>query len=311
MRLAGDGDLHPPSALRELRRVLEEVPDRLRDARRVGVQPERQAPEVLDELDATGGEERLVVLDGAVHELGEIDAPLLQVDLAARDAGHVQQVVHDPAEVVDLALDDLLRSARLLAAGLGAVQQPHRVPDRRERVPELVREDAEELGLAAIGLAERLLRSLPLRRQLLHRLSRGHLARDVEQRQEHALHLTGVVLHGDQGPVPVGDAALGLVGELERLLLDVEGLARRGDAPEDALVLLVREELEVPAADQLLPAVPAGALVRVVHHQEAHLACRAARAARASRSGPRSARSTDPDTAARSRAGRPRAACAP
>ena len=72
-----------------------------------------------------------------------------QLDLAARDARHVEQVVDQADQVVDLALDDgALVLERLVAA------QPHQLQrgqDRRQRVAQLVAEHRQELVLGAVG----------------------------------------------------------------------------------------------------------------------------------------------------------------
>ena len=55
-------------------------------------------------------ERRAGRLDGGEDGRREIDRLLPQRDLSARDAAHVQQVVHQPGQVVDLALDDAGRA---------------------------------------------------------------------------------------------------------------------------------------------------------------------------------------------------------
>ncbi len=62
-------------------------------------------------------------------DLAKIDALAPQLDLPARDAGHVEQVVHQSGEVLDLPLDDFLGAASLLSAALGAAGRPG-FPDR-------------------------------------------------------------------------------------------------------------------------------------------------------------------------------------
>ena len=45
-------------------------------------------------------------LDGIPDDLGEFGERHVQLDLAARDPGHVEQVVDEAGQVHDLALDD-------------------------------------------------------------------------------------------------------------------------------------------------------------------------------------------------------------
>ena len=70
----------------------------------------------------------------------ELEPLALQLDLAAGDARDVEQVVDEPRQVPDLAVDDRLRPARLLAAGRGALEDVEAVADGRERVAQLVGE---------------------------------------------------------------------------------------------------------------------------------------------------------------------------
>ena len=63
--------------------------------------------------------------------------------------------------MLDLPLDH--RHAGLVIAGVGRVaEEVDGVADRGQRVAQLVREQGEELGLAAVGLAEGVLHPLPL-----------------------------------------------------------------------------------------------------------------------------------------------------
>ena len=103
-----------------------------------------------------------MVVARPAHQLAQVDARPLELDLPARDARHVEQVVDEPGEVLGLTADDLLRARGLLAAGQRAVEEVDAVADRRERVAQLVREDAEELVLAPVRLAQRLLGALAL-----------------------------------------------------------------------------------------------------------------------------------------------------
>ena len=94
-------------------------------------------------------EQRAGHLDRLRDHLGELDELGLQLDLAARDARDVEQVVDQPRQVVDLALDD---GALALRARLAA--QPHQLQrrqDRRQRVAQLVAEHRQELVLRAVG----------------------------------------------------------------------------------------------------------------------------------------------------------------
>ena len=76
----------------------------------------------------------------------ELDGLAAQLDLAACDARHVQQVVDQPHQVVDLALDDLLLARRLVGSPRSLIR-PQRGDDRRQRVAQFVAEHRQELVL--------------------------------------------------------------------------------------------------------------------------------------------------------------------
>ena len=143
---------------------------------------------------------------GLCHDVDQIHGPPLEIDRAARDARDVEKIVEQPSLVADLALDDLAapldrrRIVRLDMEHVGGGQ------DRRQRVPELVRQHREELVLVAdrvLGAAELLDLGLQLgvaREQRLvgdPQLFVGHLhlLRAVLQVLGHQLELNPQALH--------------------------------------------------------------------------------------------------------------------
>ena len=73
---------------------------------------------------------------------------------AAIDARDIQQIVDQARELRRLALDDLLRAARVLSVLRRVVEDVEAGADGRERVAELVRQHRHELVLAPVGLLE-------------------------------------------------------------------------------------------------------------------------------------------------------------
>ena len=105
-------------------------------------------------------------LDGAGHAPRPASTgSLAQLDLAAADAGHVEQVVDQPHHLPQLPLHHVarLRQHRRVRRRRASRSDLERVADGRERVAQLVRERRQELVLAAVGLEQRLLRALELR----------------------------------------------------------------------------------------------------------------------------------------------------
>src|SRR5215813_8759076 len=80
-----------------------------------------------------------------------------QGDLALSDARYVKQIVNEPGQVLYLPLNHPPRPFELLDRKVGAVENPHSVEDRSERVAKLVRQHRQKLVLAPVGLSERLL----------------------------------------------------------------------------------------------------------------------------------------------------------
>ena len=71
-------------------------------------------------------------------------------DLALVDARHVEQVVDEPRQLVDLALGDVHGPGQLGLVRRDLADHLDRVADRRQRVAQLVREHREELVLAPV-----------------------------------------------------------------------------------------------------------------------------------------------------------------
>ena len=79
----------------------------------------------------------------------------MELDAAAGNPRDFEEVVDEPRKVRDLPLDDVACPRRARGVVLRAREEVERVLDGRERVPELVGQDAQELVLAPIPLLER------------------------------------------------------------------------------------------------------------------------------------------------------------
>src|SRR5205814_2904210 len=94
-------------------------------------------------------EQRARQLDALRHDVRHLDWAPLQLDLAARDARYVEQVVDQVHEVPHLALDD-----RTLSTSAHAVAHLHELEcrqDRCERVSELVAEERQKFLFPTFG----------------------------------------------------------------------------------------------------------------------------------------------------------------
>src|SRR5436190_2221369 len=137
-RFAGP-DRDPAAEPGVLHGVVQDVRDRLADPRRIGVRPERMIGQIDRDRLRPRIDERSRRFDGAVHDAPQVDAAGPQFDLVLRDPGHVEQIVCDPDQVLQLPFE---RRPRLFGQPRVVAGEPHhldRGPDRRERVAQFVR----------------------------------------------------------------------------------------------------------------------------------------------------------------------------
>ena len=93
--------------------VVEQVGDDLGEPRRVAVDHDRGLGETDVELVAMRVDDRLAGLDRLRDDGIEVDRLEPELDLAAGDARHVEQVVHQPGELPRLALDHVMAPDQL------------------------------------------------------------------------------------------------------------------------------------------------------------------------------------------------------
>ncbi len=106
------------------------------------------------QVDLASIEKLAVVIHRMADELVKLKPFALKVDLVARDARHIEQIVDQPSELPDLALDDRLSPTSLLAACNSVLQNIETVGNGSEWIAQLVREDGHKLILALIDLLQ-------------------------------------------------------------------------------------------------------------------------------------------------------------
>jgi hypothetical protein len=127
-----------------------------------------------------------------IHGAGQRVGFLAQCDLAARDAGNIEQIVDQPGQMDDLPLDDFLRPTYPRLGRFQAGEDMGGVADRRQRVAQLVAEHGEKLILAPVRLDQGLLGQLELADVLGGAETAEHPSRRVELQLgllAHPLHL--------------------------------------------------------------------------------------------------------------------------
>ncbi len=87
----------------------------------------------------------------------QIDVVLLELELSARDARNVEQVIEQQRHALHLARDDFAAPFALPLVRGVRIEDAHGVADGRERIAQLVRQRGQELVLAAVGLEQRTL----------------------------------------------------------------------------------------------------------------------------------------------------------
>ncbi len=149
-----DGD--PATGLGVLRGVGEQVRDDLFEPRGVSAHQERTLRKgdgqvVTERFDRGKGG-----LDGERDDRLEVNRRLAQIDMAASDAGDVEEVFEKAGHVLNLAPGDDDRVLdQLIAAGL-QVNDFEGMGQRRQGIAKLVGEHGQKLVLALAGLLEAL-----------------------------------------------------------------------------------------------------------------------------------------------------------
>ena len=160
-RTDADADAARPRGV--LARVVQQITEHLHEPDGIGVEVHgRVGQQQVDGVAATV-RELGARLDGLVQHVGKVDPFPSQFELVARDPVDIEQVVHQPHHVAGLAIHDVQAAADHRRIRPGAADEFERVPNRRQRAPELVRERGEKIGLAAVGLLQCFFGTLALR----------------------------------------------------------------------------------------------------------------------------------------------------
>jgi hypothetical protein len=246
----------------------QQVAGGLRQARRIASDPDRLLGKRQVQGHAVRFQGGAIVFTGQTHQLSQVDDILMEGDLAAGDARHVEQIVEQAAHVGDLAVDDL---AGPLQARLGArcrrvdfAEDVHGIANGAERVAQLVCQHGEKVILLAIRVLQGFLGTFALdgyRQHVGHGAEKVHFvvgerARRHGVRAEHAV--VPARLPGDGDAHAAGDPVVvqaRRAGEA-RLRAQVGNDHRRGRAQR---VAGVRARLDVHHGLADEPALPADA----------------------------------------------------
>ncbi len=214
---------------------------------------DHQHPFLARDLERSGVDEEGLLGGLAVHAKSHV-----RLHLLVAPAG-LHRVEHRPAHHTAIAIGPTAAPLRVVQ-GMDALQGL-----AAAQAFELVRTPVGKLGPRTVN---RLHAPLPVH----HHHDKGHALEhgaqlcfiipkpapgllglcNVHQSKQQPLHVAVRALHRHQPPVPIGDAAVRLVGVLEGLGPDGERLAGLDDASEDGLVFFVRIEIEVILGEEEL-----------------------------------------------------------
>ena len=93
-------------------------------------------------------------LQGAAHDLVEIEELRTQADLSLRDARYVQEIIDEAGEMLDLARDHGQQVFGFGRVGLEAFQRLEGIAHGGQRIAQLMGEHSQEFILAAVGFAQ-------------------------------------------------------------------------------------------------------------------------------------------------------------
>lgn len=165
--LALQDDAHVPAARGVLGGVVQQVHDHLREPRLVALHRQRLGRQVHLEPVLIGLDERAAGVHRLAHHFAQVQSLAAQLDLAAGDAAHVEQVLDQARQMSDLPPDDVGAPGDLGRAARDALEHAGRVRDRGDGVAQFVRQHRDELvDAAALGL------------ELLHPPPLGEVAQD-------------------------------------------------------------------------------------------------------------------------------------
>ncbi len=158
------GGEHDAAAFRRvLGRVVEQVHEHLRQAYQVGLENHWMGGKLDRQVVAELFDEWPAALEGTLDDFGQGDPAPAELELAAADAGNIEQVVDQASQMVHLPFDDVEAPLHVAVGRAAQLEDADRVEDRRHGIAQLVGEDGEELILARVALAQALLARLQQR----------------------------------------------------------------------------------------------------------------------------------------------------
>ena len=148
-----DAHRHAAARGRVLQRIAKQVRDHLLEPCLVGVDPSGR--DVRADVVTVESTRRPPAAQHVGHQLGEGERAPVEHDLARGHPAHVEQIIDQPREVLNLTADHRAGALGGLVGVAHDVEHVHGARDRAERIAQLVPEHGQELILRAVRGAER------------------------------------------------------------------------------------------------------------------------------------------------------------
>ena len=149
--VAGQRNLYRAAAIGELDRIVQKILDDLGEAQGIGVGVKRFSRQADGQLPVAPVGHGLKLRHRVLDRSAEVGSLSTQLDMAAGDAGDVEQVVDQARHMIDAALDRVARCDRFPLPTADHVEDMDSIAQRRQRIAQLVREGRQKLVLPPIG----------------------------------------------------------------------------------------------------------------------------------------------------------------
>ncbi len=155
LALAPRAQPNPAAGRRKLDRILEQIPEHLLQPGRIGLDHLRGILKIQVQLHVRGRQVGPANLDRAPQNAAEFDRPLLKLQLAARNARYIEEVVDQAGLELDVAGNDVQRFPRFRVELAAPLEHGRRGQHRCQRRAQLVRQDRQEVVLGLVGVFRR------------------------------------------------------------------------------------------------------------------------------------------------------------
>ena len=157
--------------------VVEKIGEHLRQAHRIALDDKPLIAQRYVRFVLASLQQGVAGLDRLMDDGGKVEMLFPELDLPARDARDLKQIVDEANEMIHLPLHHRQQRTRpfpsLRVADVGFLQDVNSIADGRERIAQLMGERRQKFVLATVGFAKRLLCLPAFGDVARHHLNRG------------------------------------------------------------------------------------------------------------------------------------------